>query len=100
MASDDIEVKHFIPGRVRLKVPAVRRSPDFATRVRQELGALGGVHQVEINETTASVIVQYDPGLLRDPHGQEAMFTVLGSLFPSLDLGALRMWLQVNRYLG
>lgn len=52
---------HQIPGRLRIKSPAVRRNQAAAETVSVLLTALAGVRSVAINTVTGSIIVCYDP---------------------------------------
>jgi|GEM_PF-1319110 len=50
---------HHIPGRARFKIDALRRDPALARLIEEQVGALHGVHAVEINRHAASIIVHY-----------------------------------------
>lgn len=54
---------HHVPGRIRIRMAALRRDPRAAARVRQLIGACRGVLQVEANPITGSLLVRYDPQL-------------------------------------
>ncbi len=52
---------HHLPGRLRLRLAALRRNPDLAARLRSSLAALPGLAGVDVNPLTGSVLVHYDP---------------------------------------
>lgn len=57
-----IQVIHAaVPGRVRLHVPALKRKPRTAERLRAALAILPGVASVEVSTVTANLLVEYDP---------------------------------------
>lgn len=53
--------QHVMHGRLRLKVPEVKRRPQKAAEVEQMLGKLDGVTEVQANPTTSSVLVLFQP---------------------------------------
>lgn len=53
---------HVIDGRLRIKVPEVKRAPHRATAVVQALQQLDGVTYVRANPTTGNVLVFFDSG--------------------------------------
>jgi hypothetical protein len=78
-----IELRHAIPGRVRLKIPAIKGEPELSREVQRQLAALPIVRRVEVNPVTASVLVHYDPA-------DSAAIAQLGRLMiPGLDLSAM-----------
>ncbi len=54
-------VVHHIPGRLRVRLPRSRRDPRLLGELREFVSGLGGVHQVEINPVTGSILVHYHP---------------------------------------
>lgn len=56
---DDITLVSFVPGRLRLKLV----HPEPAAELHQRIAALPGINQVEINPTTQSILIKYDPDL-------------------------------------
>jgi Cu2+-exporting ATPase len=57
----DCSIAHSIPGRVRLRVPAVRSDAPVAGALERALDQQNGVEAVRVNRTCASVVVQYAP---------------------------------------
>jgi hypothetical protein len=78
-----IELRHAIPGRVRLRFPALKGEPGLSHEVERQLSALPVVRRVEVNPVTGSVLVLYDPA-------DSAAIAQLGRLMiPGLDLDAM-----------
>jgi hypothetical protein len=78
-----IELRHAIPGRVRLRFPALRGDAVLSREVQKQLAALPVVRRVEVNPLTGSVLVLYDPA-------DSAAIAQLGRLMiPGLDLDAM-----------
>jgi copper chaperone CopZ len=52
---------HDTPGRLRVKSPAVKRNQDAADAIRKILSTVNGIATVDINLTTGSILVNYNP---------------------------------------
>ena len=70
----EFSIRHWIPGRIRLRVPAVATRGLDVARIVAWLEARDGVTGVRVNIDSASLIVTYDEA--RRPMLQ----TMLGSL--------------------
>jgi hypothetical protein len=75
-----IEYVHAIEGRLRIKVPEVKRSPSRARQIEERFRALEGVHVVRANPTTGNVLFLHDPGRI-------AAREILGALIAAGYLG-------------
>ncbi|RNE88658.1 cation-translocating P-type ATPase [Marichromatium sp. AB31] len=65
-----IQIRHQIPGRIRLRIPALARNRPLADWIEHELGAVPGVEQATCNPGCASLVVRYghsrlDPETIR-----------------------------------
>ncbi len=56
-----IEYVHLINGRMRVKVPEVKRSVKFARQIEGWLGSMDGVKEVRANPVTGNVLILHDP---------------------------------------
>jgi len=56
----NVQVAHQVPGRVRLKVPGVKDSPELVDQIKQMFNAVPGIEEVTVNPTTGSVVLHYD----------------------------------------
>lgn len=53
-------VASHVPGRIRLKLGPKARHPHAMKKIKEHLEAQDGVHEVNLNPTTGSVVVKYD----------------------------------------
>ena len=51
---------HSVPGRLRIKVPGIKRNPELCRNILHLIMDLDGVHHVSTNQITGSVTVRYD----------------------------------------
>jgi Heavy metal associated domain 2 len=78
-----IELRHAIPGRIRLRIPAIKGEPGLSREVQRQLSALAVIRRVEVNPVTGSVLVLFDPA-------DSAAIAQLGRMMiPGLDLVAM-----------
>jgi len=59
-------VKHHVPGRIRVEVPALR---SLSRRELEQLGLLlmpspSGIRDVSVNPLTGSIVIQYEPQMI------------------------------------
>ena len=52
---------HDTPGRLRVKSPAVKKNQDASDEIKKALSAVNGIATVDINLTTGSILVNYNP---------------------------------------
>lgn len=52
---------HHIPGRLRVRVGAVKRNAQNARTLQMGIQGMSGVRSVEVNLLTGSILVLYDP---------------------------------------
>jgi hypothetical protein len=77
---DSVRVVHAIPGRVRLKVAGIKDNPGLAAALEERLLGMDGIHRVEVNAVTGSILLLYDA------REREEVGQTLQPLFPGLDL--------------
>lgn len=70
-------IVRILPGRVRLRTPALRRASNAAA-LRKALLALTGVQDLQVNARVGSLLVHYDPQVL----SEDALRTLLEHHFP------------------
>ncbi|HZW30230.1 MAG TPA: hypothetical protein VFF52_05940 [Isosphaeraceae bacterium] len=58
------EYVHVLEGRLRVKVPEVKRSRAFARAVEDLFGSVEGIHEVRANPLTGNVLFLHDPELV------------------------------------
>ena len=54
------EIKHELPGRLRLKNPVIHRKAEFCQAIERELMGVLGIDYFKTNPLTSTVLVQYD----------------------------------------
>lgn len=91
-----VTVMHAHPGRVRLKLPQIKRDPGFAREVKELLGPVPGIKKVETSSLTGSLLILYDSSRIGSLETLEALEPVAEALaphFPDLDLKEVARWL-------
>lgn len=89
-----IKVVHYIPGRLRLRVEAVRRAPQIGRRVEEEFGRIHGVRKVRTNASTGSVLLEYDHAVVSSPETLEGLRRAVGTVFGARELAELDGYLE------
>jgi copper chaperone CopZ len=51
---------HDIPGRLRVKTPAIKGNGNAAEEVQRLLNVIEGIDSTSVNTTTGSVVINYD----------------------------------------
>lgn len=90
---DGVKIVHFLPGRLRLKVAAIKDDPARAERMRAAFAQVPGVLGIEYNTLTTSVLIRYDGGRLRQPDAVTRLKTALQDHLPGLDADEILHWL-------
>ena len=57
---------HKVPGRLRVKTPVVKRNKEVADEIRKTLSTVNGIATVDINLTTGSILINYNPKTVED----------------------------------
>lgn len=91
---DGVKVVHFLPGRVRLKVAAIKGDPGRAERMRAAFAQVPGVLGIDYNTLTGSVLIRYDAGRLRQPDAAAQLRAALQAHLPGLDADEILHWLR------
>ncbi len=52
---------HEVPGRLRIKMPVLRRNPKLVQEIESLLRNFSGIKSSSVNSMTGSVVVNYDP---------------------------------------
>jgi hypothetical protein len=56
----EFTIRHWIPGRIRLQIPALSRKTAMSEQMIAWLGRQNGLRDVRINHDCASLVVSYD----------------------------------------
>jgi len=74
---------HALEGRLRIKLPKIKRALREALEVELRLEQVAGVEEVSANPTTGNVLILYNPRILKQ--GEIIFFLMeLGYLSPAL----------------
>ena len=73
------EIKHELPGRLRLKNPIIHRKAEVCQALERELMSVLGIDYFKTNSLTSTVLVQYDPKQLSREQIVEILETALVS---------------------
>ncbi len=60
-----VEISSYLPGRVRLHSKQLAGSPALEVEVQAQLGAFPEIASVETSTVTGSILIKYDPAVLR-----------------------------------
>jgi len=52
---------HNVPGRLRIKSPSIKKNETVANELKKTLSTMQGIATVDINLTTGSLLVNYNP---------------------------------------
>ncbi len=89
----DIHITHFLPGRVRLRVGAIKGNREFAERLRTAFLTVPGLTDLTYNTTTGSVLILYDSHRIVAEDGGSRLRAVMREHLPDLDADAVIHWL-------
>lgn len=92
-----IQVKHALPGRIRLQVERLKGAPGLASQLAERLSQVPGIKEAVANPLTGSLLVLYDPEALKAPASLLPLSETLTELFPDLDLEQLPRLLDSPR---
>jgi hypothetical protein len=74
MAMSEMEVTHQLQGRMRVRMPTLRKNREAAREIQGHLAEQSGVHMVEVRPYTGSVLCVYDPEQI----DEEKLVKILG----------------------
>lgn len=89
---DDVHIAHFIPGRVRIKVAAIKGNPDRARRLTEVFSGVPGVRSIDCNPLTGSALILYDTRRIAQSDAARALADVLRRELPGLDVALVLKW--------
>jgi hypothetical protein len=62
------EIAHHVRGRLRMKIPAAKGDEVLLEQIKRALTPVPGMLDIEVNPSTGSVILHYDPDVHEDIH--------------------------------
>ena len=55
---------HNVPGRLRVKIPSIKKRPKQGWDIHNDLDTVHGIDQITVNNVTGSIVVNYDPDII------------------------------------
>ncbi len=55
-----LEVKHYVPGRLRLSCQSIKQNPDACNILIDTCNKIPGINKITINECIGSILIEYD----------------------------------------
>jgi hypothetical protein len=84
MSYRDVYLVHVLPGRIRLKMEALKRNPSLAKEIQERLAPIKEAKQIQINPTTGSILVVFNPESSHSPDFHLKMAHALGISLPDV----------------
>lgn len=75
------QLVHHIPGRVRIRLPHAKGNRALLQQIKESISPRPGVRRVDVNPTTGSILIHYDPALLDNFNRQLAEHAEREELF-------------------
>jgi hypothetical protein len=92
MNAGGIRLVHTVPGRVRFKIDDLKGDQDRAEQLEQQLSSIHGIHEVQVNPRTGSVVAFYDPSSLESVEFQLSVASALGIPISEMGPDLLEAW--------
>ncbi len=92
--SADIHISHFLPGRIRLRVRAIKGNRGLAEQMRAAFCSVPGLTSLSYNTLTGSVLITYDTGRIMAEDGGRRLRSVMHEQLPDLDAEMVIQWLD------
>jgi hypothetical protein len=90
-------VLHALPGRIRLRIDALKDDSPLVAAVEERLSRIEGIRNVVASAVTGSLLVEYEPIAARSSKFFEALVQEAERVIPALDVESLaRAWLSGN----
>ena len=68
---------HILEGRIRVKLPLLKGSPEKAGQLEKAIFNLKGIDDVKANHKTGSLLIYYNSNVISQPRVLEAVETVI-----------------------
>lgn len=73
----DAYVHHYLPGRLRLRIPAAKGEGDQLRDISSVISRTPGIERVDYNPITGSILIQYSPELYKNLRSLESSLSAL-----------------------
>lgn len=76
------QVVHTVPGRIRVRLPRLKRHQDYEAVLQQKIQSLGAVKAVRVNPSARSLIVHYDSHSTPETAFNADLISAIASTYP------------------
>jgi hypothetical protein len=92
MKLEDIHLVHLVPGRARFRIDGLKGDVQRADAIHERIASLEGIHEVEVNLTTGSVLIFCDASCMASPDFHIMVATALGISVEGLTPDQVAAW--------
>jgi hypothetical protein len=79
-----IEIRHYIPGRLRFSIRQLHGDAALGGKIAADLADVPGITKVEYHPASTSVLVLFEPRKLANPANSGMLLSALQRLFPAV----------------
>ena len=91
---EGVKILSFLPGRVKLRIEAVKGEEALAKKATAQIGAIDAIKKIMVDPGKGDVLINYDRKKIKEPDTIDALSDTLSELFPDMDVAALRAKLE------
>ena len=91
---EGVKILSFLPGRVKLRIEAVKGEEALAKKATAQIGAIDAIKKIMVYPGKGDVLINYDRKKIKEPDTIDALSDTLSELFPDMDVAALRAKLE------
>ena len=91
---EGVKILSFLPGRVKLRIEAVKGEEALAKKATSQIGAIDAIKKIMIDPGKGDVLINYDRKKIKEPDTINALSDTLSELFPNIDVASLRAKLE------
>ena len=91
---EGVKILSFLPGRVKLRIEAVKGEEALAKQATAQIGAIDAIKKIMVDPGKGDVLINYDRKKIKEPDTINALSDTLSELFPNMDVAALRAKLE------
>jgi hypothetical protein len=91
---EGVKILSFLPGRVKLRIEAVKGEEALAKKATAQIGAINAIKKIMVDPGKGDVLINYDRKKIKEPDTINALSDTLSELFPDMDVAALRAKLE------
>jgi len=91
---EGVKILSFLPGRVKLRIEAVKGEEALAKKATAQIGAIDAIKKIMVEPGKGDVLINYDRKKIKEPDTINELSDTLSELFPDMDVAALRAKLE------